>query len=107
MYDVIAILIPIVLAICIVYAIRIVTDNRLRRYLAEMETDPETVKVLLQTDQKNRQNAVMRWGMLCTCIGLAMVIIQICGLDANDPLAYGLIFLGTGVGLLFSRALDK
>lgn len=107
MYDIIAILIPIVLAICIVYAIRIVTDHRLRRYLAEMETDQETVKVLLETDQKNREASVIRWGTLTTSIGLAMLIIQIFGLSANDPLAYGLILLGMGVGLLFSRSLKK
>jgi len=107
MYEIIAILIPIVLAICIVYIIRIVTDIRLRRYLAEMETDLETVKALLQSDRKNRNEAVLRWGTLSLCLGLAMSLIQIFGLGAQDALAYGLLFMATGLGLIIHRVLNS
>lgn len=107
MYDIIAILIPIVLAICIVYIIRIVTDSRLRRHLADMETDLETVKVILQSDRNSRNEAVLRWGTLSLSLGTAMVFIQVFGLGSQDALSYGMLFMATGLGLIITRILNR
>jgi len=103
MYDIIAILIPIILAFCIVYVIRMLSDNRLRRDLAEMETEWEIVKLMLETDQTNRREATTRWGTLTLSLGLGMVAIHLFKLSAGDTLAYGILFVATGVGLVFSK----
>ena len=49
------IFIPIVLFICIVMAIKIVVEARLRRRLAETHATDELVKSMLQADEQYRR----------------------------------------------------
>jgi len=106
MYDIIAILIPIVLAVCIVLAIRIVADAGTRRRIAETQTEPEAIRTLIEAGDQLRRRSNRNWAVQLLVVGGAMIAIHYLHLDADDPMAYGLLFMAAGVGLLLSQALD-
>ncbi len=103
MYDIIAILIPIVLAVCIVVAIRIVSDYKLHKQFIESKTDAETVRIVLETARDNRQQSILIWGVMTMFVGLALCAIGLLGMDSANPLVYGLIFLATGAALVLHK----
>lgn len=107
MYDIIAILIPIVLAICIVVVVRIVVDARLRRRLAETHASESLVLSLLQADEVNRRKSSLKWGVVLMCLGAGCVVIDLLGLGVEDPAAFGLLFLAIGLGMVIHYRLDR
>jgi hypothetical protein len=50
-----AYLIPITLFVCIVMAIKVVVDSRLRRRLAETNASEEMIKSMLVADEQSRR----------------------------------------------------
>ena len=107
MYDIIAILIPIVLAICIVVIVRIVVDARLRRRLSETHSSEGLVLSLLKMDKVNRRKSSLKWGVVLLCLGLGCVVIDLLGLGVEDPSAFGLLFMSIGLGMVIHFRLDR
>lgn len=101
MFDIIAILIPIILAICIVMIIRIINDTTLRKRLAETQTEKEIVDKMLDSQAAQSKRSLFCWGFSILMAGFAMTIIGILELGADDPLSYGIIFIAAGCALLF------
>jgi hypothetical protein len=106
MFDLIAILIPIVLAICIVVTIRIIEDARLRRHIVDAGADEALVKVVLGSELDTGRRASFKWGIVLVLIGAAFAAMAVFGLDAEDPQSYALLFVAAGVGMLVYRVLD-
>lgn len=102
-YDIIAILIPIVLAVCAVMVVRIVVDARLRRRISETQNEADTIKALLEAGDGQRQRASTFWSLQLILLGLAMFIAQWLSLGPDDPMAYGLLFVASGLGVASSR----
>ncbi len=100
MYDIIAILIPLSLSICIVVAIRIVVEARLRRRLAETHASEQLLQSLLKADEENRRQSSLKWGLVAIVLGIGCVAIDMLGLTANDPAAFGVLFVAVGLGLV-------
>lgn len=107
MYDIIAIMIPIVLAVCLVSAIRILSDASVRKRLAETQTDPESIRVLLDSASRNRVRAAFGWGIVLTLVGLALLIIGAFGIAASNPLAFGLVAFAAGVALILALTIGR
>lgn len=107
MYDIITILIPIVLAICIVVIVRIVVDARLRRRLAETHSSESLVLSLLQSDEVNRRKSSLKWGVVLMSLGVGCVVIDLLGLGVEDPSAFGLLFLAIGIGMVVYYRIDR
>ena len=101
MFDIIAILIPIILAICIVIIVRVINDSGLRKRLAETQTEKDIVAKLLDSQTEQTRRSLFTWGLSIVMAGVAMSLIGIFDLGADDPLAYGIIFIAAGVALLF------
>ncbi len=101
MFDIIAILIPVILAICIVIIVRIINDTSLRKRLAETQTEKEVVDSLLDSQAEQSRRSLFCWGFSIMMAGVAMVVIGLFELSADDPLAYGIIFIAAGLALLF------
>lgn len=93
-------LIPIVLFVCITYAIKVIVDGRVRRRLVESNGSEELVKAMLVADEESRRVSALKWGMVLTSLGAAFFIQQLTGLGESDPATYGLLFVAAGVGLL-------
>jgi hypothetical protein len=107
MYDIITILIPIVLAICIVVIVRIVVDARVRRRLAETHSSEGLVLALLQADDVNRRKSSLKWGVVLLSLGVGCVLIDLLNLGVEDPSAFGVLFLAIGVGMVVHYRLDR
>jgi hypothetical protein len=107
MYDIITILIPIVLAICIVVIVRVVVDARLRRRLAETHASESLVIALLQSDEVNRRKSSLKWGVVVLSLGVGCVIIDLLGLGVEDPSSFGLLFVAIGVGMVVHYRIDR
>ncbi len=107
MYDIIAILIPLSLAVCIVVAIRIVVEARLRRRLAETHASEELLQSLLLADGENRRASSLKWGLVSVVAGIGFVAVDVLGLAVDDPSTFGVLFVAIGLGLIAYYAITR
>ena len=94
------ILIPITLFLCVVAAIKIVAETRLRRRLAETHASEELVKGMLEADEQARRLSALKWGLVLVLVGLAFGLIDWLALDHESPAMYGLLLGAAGLGML-------
>lgn len=106
MFDLIAILIPIILAVCIVVVIKIIEDSRLKRRFVDAGSDESLVRTILSSDHRVHRRAELKWGAVLISIAAGFAGMALLDLDAEDPLSYALLFATTGIGLLVFRRLD-
>jgi hypothetical protein len=99
-----AYLIPITLFVCIVMAIKVVVDSRLRRRLAETNASEEMIKSMLVADEQSRRLSALKWGLVLTLLGVAMGAIDGMNMSSEDPGAWGLLLGAAGVGMLIYHA---
>ena len=95
-----ALLIPIVLFVCIVMAIKVVVDSRLRRRLAETNPSEELMKQMMAADETARRLSALKWGLVLTLLGIAFGIIDGAGLGSDDPGTWGILLAAAGIGML-------
>jgi hypothetical protein len=95
-----ALLIPISAFICIVMAIKIIVENRLRRRLAETNASEDLIKSMLVADEQSRRLSALKWGLVMTLIGISFGLISALHLDSDNPGAWGLLIGAAGVGML-------
>jgi hypothetical protein len=93
-------LVPITAFICIVMAIKIIVETRLRARLAETNASEELIKSMLVADEQSRRLSALKWGLVLTLIGLAFGLISAMKLDSQDPGTWGLLIAAAGVGML-------
>ncbi len=107
MYDIIAILIPIVLALCAVVVVRFLADAGVRKRVSETQTDADTVRSLLEAGREKREISRLTWGVMMAYVGMAMLLVGWLGLGANNPLTYGVLFIAAGAGMLTALWLGR
>jgi hypothetical protein len=95
-----AYMIPITLFVCIVLAIKVVVDARVRRRIAETNPSEEAMKAMIAADEVSRKLSALKWGLVLTMIGIAFGIIDGANLSSEAPGAWGILFAAAGVGLL-------
>jgi uncharacterized protein DUF6249 len=104
------ILIPITLFICIVYAIKVVVDARVRKQMMDSNGAQDMVRSLLETEQASRRHASLRWGITLVALAIAFGLIEAFGWDEVTPGVIALLAGATGLGNLVyyvvSRRLD-
>lgn len=93
-------LIPITLFVCIVMAIKVVVEARLRKRMVESHVSEDLVKSMLVADEQSRRLSALKWGLVLTSVGLAFGLISALHLDSNNPGAFGLLIGAAGVGML-------
>ena len=80
---------------------RIISDNRTRRKLVEANVSEQVIHALyMKRGQDPQLFASLKWGLVTVGIGLALVVIQMLPYEFDQPIAYGLMFLFAGAGLL-------
>lgn len=107
MFDILAILLPFFLALCIIAVIRMVVDARLRRRLAETHASEDMVAALVRADEETRRQSSLKWGLVLTAMGGALCLIDVFGLGVEDPTAFGLLIGFAGLGMLAYHALRR
>lgn len=98
-------LIPIVLFICIVFAVKIIMDGRVRRRLAESGASEDLVRTMLAADEQNRRVSSLKWGLVLVLVGTAFGLIDLLNLGPDSPAAFGIVIAAAGFGMLGFHAL--
>lgn len=98
-------LVPITAFICIVMAIKIIVETRLRARLAETNASEDLIKSMLVADEQSRRLSALKWGLVLTLIGLAFGLISAMHLDSQDPGTWGLLIGAAGIGMLVYHAI--
>ena len=95
-----ALLVPITAFICVVLAIKVVVEARLRSRLAENNASEDLVKSMLVADEQARRLSALKWGLVLTLVGLSFGIISGLNLASHDPGTWGLLIGAAGIGML-------
>ncbi len=98
-------LVPITAFICVVWAIKIIVDSRLRRRLAETNASEDLIRSMLSADEQGRRLSALKWGLVMTLLGLAFGLISALHLDSQNPGTWGLLIGAAGIGMLAYHAL--
>ena len=93
-------LIPIILFICIVWAIKIVVDARLRRQMLNSNGSQELVRSMIEGDEIRRRHESLRRGIVLVALGLGFAAISRSGFDELTPMTLAILLGATGLGNL-------
>jgi hypothetical protein len=93
-------LIPIVLFVCITYAIKAVVDARVRRQMVESNGSQELVRSILEGEETRRRHGSLRWGVVLVALGIGFAAIAAQGLDEVTLGGVAILLVATGLGNL-------
>ena len=94
-------LIPITLFVCIVWAIKIVVDARLRRHIVEGNGSQELIRSMLEDDQVRRRHESLRRGIVLVALAVGFAAINASGgFDNFTPMSLAILLGATGLGNL-------
>jgi uncharacterized membrane protein YbaN (DUF454 family) len=91
-------LIPIVLFIVIYFAIKVISDNRVKRILIEKGKLDENAKILFREHELVGVSSTMKWGLVLLGLGLAVLIGEM--LYFKEEFLVGLMLVFAGLALL-------
>jgi hypothetical protein len=106
MEGMLALTIPIVMVIVVGLIFKWLSDNRVRRELTAASASAELVEKIMAAPVQSPESS-LKWGIVSVAIGLALCGIQVLGLDENDPVSFGLVFVFGGGALLLYYAISK
>lgn len=94
------ILIPIVLFICVTYAIKVVVDARARSRMIGAGGSEELVNAVLRDEEQRRRHSSLRWGIVLLSVALGFGLIQAFGWQEVTPGMVAVLAGATGLGNL-------
>ena len=100
-------LIPMVLFVCIVYAIKVVVDARVRSRMIGAGGSEELVKSILLDEEQRRRHSSLRWGIVLLSVALGFGLIQWFGWQDVTPGMVAVLAGATGLGNLASFAISR
>ena len=98
-------LVPITAFICVVMAIKVIVEARLRGRLADTNASQDLIKSMLVADEQARRLSALKWGLVLTLVGVSFGLISALKLDSQDPGTWGLLIGAAGVGMLAYHAI--
>jgi hypothetical protein len=100
-------LIPIVLFICIAYAIKVIVDATVRKRMVSTGVSEEMVQSLLREEELRRRLGSLRWGIVLVALAIGFAIIQAAGWDEVTPGLIAVLAAATGLGNLAFYAVSR
>ncbi len=94
------ILIPIVLFICLTYAIKTVIDARVRSRMIDSGGSEELVNSIMRDEEQRRRHSSLRWGIVLLFVSFGFGLIQWFGWQEVTPGMIALLAGVTGLGNL-------
>ncbi len=86
---------------------KVLSDNRVKRELISMKADGDTIQQLILAAPAMNRESSLKWGIVSVALGAGLAMIQILGLDGEEPMTYALMFIFGGAGLLGHYALKS
>jgi hypothetical protein len=93
------VLVPLVVFVSGVFIVKIISDNRLRRFLAQQGQINDNLKYLYADRLEARVPSSLKWGMVLVALGLAILIGRTAFND-DEVLMMSLMFIFGGVALI-------
>ena len=100
-------LIPIVLFICITYAIKVFVDSRVRLRMVSSGVTGEMVTSILREEELRRRLSSLRWGIVLVALAIAFGVIQGAGWTELNAGIIALLAAATGIGNLVFFAVAR
>jgi hypothetical protein len=79
---------------------KIVMDNGTKRRLLQARVNEDVVRALFRKGYDPELFSALKWGLVMATLGLGLVIVQLLGLRASEPLALGVMLVCAGSGML-------
>jgi hypothetical protein len=94
-------LIPIVLFICIVYAIRVVVDARLRQRIISANGSQDLIRSMLESEELRRKHESLRRGIVLVALAIGFALLNGSGgFEEFTPMSAAILLGATGLGNL-------
>jgi hypothetical protein len=100
-------LIPITFFVCVTYAIKSILESRTRSKLIAANSSEELIRSLLISEEQQRRQASLRWGIVLSCLAAGFALIESFGYDDVTPGAIAVLLGATGVGNLAFYAIAR
>ncbi len=94
------ILIPIVLFLCITYAIKAVVDARTRKQMIQTNGSQDLVRSMLEGEEIQRRHSSLRWGVTLVTLAMGFAWVQAAGWTEVNPGVIAVLVGAVGVGNL-------
>ena len=89
-------LVPIALFAAIVYIIKTISDNRVRKLLIEKGKVDQDLAYLYQAEVRNRVPSSLKWGLVSIAIGVALLLSS----GWSEELKFATMFIFAGCALV-------
>ena len=100
-------LIPIVLFVCVTYAIKAVVDARVRKQLVASNVSQELIQSIVEADELRRRHSTLRWGAILIVLAIGFGLLEAFGLRDVTPGVFAILLGATGIGNLVAFALSR
>lgn len=95
------ILVPLGFFLSIVWIVKIISDNRIRRKLIDQRVSDEMAEAIMSRGgAAPSAYGALKWGLIILSIGGALVFAHLLTIDMDDPIGIGLLCLAAGGGLV-------
>lgn len=101
------IFIPIVLFLCITYAIKAVVDARVRRQMVEANGSEELVRSIMESEEARRRYSALRWGIVSLALGVGFGLIEAFGWTEPGPGVFAVLLVAMGLGNVAYHVMSK
>ena len=101
------IFIPIVLFICITYAIKAVVDARVRKQLVTSNVSQELIQSIVEADELRRRQSTLRWGAILLALAVGFGLMEAFGWRDVTPGVLAVLLGATGIGNLIAYYLSR
>jgi len=91
--------IPIVMFISFAWMVKALSDNKTKRMIIEKAGLNENIKYLYYEPNK-QANSSLKWGIVLVALGVALVIYKLFFFYESEEVAFGIMFLFAGAGLI-------
>lgn len=99
--------IPIVLFICITYAIKAVVDARVRKQLVTSNVSQELIQSIVEADEMRRRQSTLRWGAILLALAVGFGLMEAFGWRDVTPGVMAILLGATGIGNLIAYHLSR
>ena len=100
-------LIPIVLFLCIAYAIKVVVDARVRKQMVNSNVAEDLVRTMLQGEEQRQRHGSLRWGITLVALAVGFGLVEAGGWDDITPGVIAVLLGAVGLGNLAFFALSR
>jgi len=100
-------LIPIVLFLCIAYAIKVVVDARVRKQMVNSNVAEDLVRTMLQGEEQRQRHGSLRWGITLVALAVGFGLVEAGGWEDITPGVIAVLLGAMGLGNLAFYALSR